>query len=140
MQNDFDFFSMHGYDLVFHKPHFKPDKTMNSSTLSSYDEMPSRLDMAISLFTNKASSDTIGAVRAYSIRVPLLEDATIKALHMYSGQTQNKVIVQLLQVALDEVFQGMPESDRVAIFAMRAALLHETAFELEQPQALPGEV
>lgn len=113
---------------------------MNQATLTSYDEMPSRLEMAVDLFTNKASSDTIGAVRAYSIRVPLLEDATIKALHVYSGQTQNKVIVQLLQVALDEVFQAMPEADRESIFKLRASFLGETAFEVEQPQAAPGEV
>ena len=108
--------------------------------LTSYDEMPSRLEMAVDLFTNKASSETIGAVRAYSIRVPLIEDATIKALHVYSGQTQNKVIVQLLQVALDEVFQTMPEADRDSIFKLRASILGQTAHEVDQPQAEKGEM
>lgn len=108
--------------------------------LTSYDEMPSRLEMAVDLFTNKASSETIGAVRAYSIRVPLIEDATIKALHVYSGQTQNKVIVQLLQVALDEVFQTMPEADRDSIFKLRAGILGQTVHEVDQPQAEKGEM
>lgn len=108
--------------------------------LTSYDEMPSRLEMAVDLFTNKATSDTIGAVRAYSIRVPLVEDATIKALHVYSGQTQNKVIVQLLQVALDEVFQTMSEADRDSIFKLRASFLGESVLEVEQPQAEKGEM
>ena len=108
--------------------------------LTSYDEMPSRLEMAVDLFTNKATSDTIGAVRAYSIRVPLVEDATIKALHVYSGQTQNKVIVLLLQLALDEVFQTMPEADRDSIFKLRAGFLGESVSEVDQPQAEKGEM
>ena len=108
--------------------------------LTSYHEMPSRLEMAVGLFTNKATSESIGAVRAYSIRVPLLEDATIKALHVYSNQAQNKVIVQLLQVALDEVFQAMDEKDRDEIFKLRAGFLGEAVFEAEQPQAAKGEI
>jgi len=113
---------------------------MTKSTLISYDENPSRLDMAVSLFTNNSSSDAVGPVRAYSIRVPLLEDATIKALHVYSGQTQNKVIVQLLQVALDEVFQAMDESDRESIFKLRAGFLGDTVNEVDQSQASEGEI
>lgn len=111
-----------------------------NTTITSYDEMPSRLEMTVDLLTNKASSESHCAVRAYSIRVPLIEDATIKALHVYSGQTQNKVIVQLLQVALDEVFQAMTEADRESIFKLRAGFLGDTVHEVEQPQSALGEV
>lgn len=113
---------------------------MSNPSLTSYDEMPTRLEMTVDLLTKKASSESVGAVRAYSIRVPLIEDATIKALHVYSGQTQNKVIVQLLQVALDEVFQAMSEADRESIFKLRANFLGDSVYEVEQPQAAPGEV
>lgn len=108
--------------------------------LTSYDELPTRLEIATALLTNKATSESMGAVRPYSIRVPLIEDATIKALHVYSGLSQNKVIVELLKVALDSVFQEMSEEDREQIFKLRGNILGETAYEVDQPQGQPGEI
>jgi signal transduction protein with GAF and PtsI domain len=89
----------------------------------SYDEMPSRLDMAISLFTRKGTSDTVGSVHARSIRVPTIENVTIEALAQYSGLSVNKVICQLLEVALEEVFMAMPEDQREELIKTRSAIL-----------------
>jgi len=108
--------------------------------MDSYDQMPTRLEMVTALLTKRATSETIGAVRAYSIRIPLLQDATIKALHVNSGLSQNKVIVHLLDVALDEVFQEMSVDEREAVFKLRALYLQDSVFEVDQPQAEKGEV
>lgn len=93
--------------------------------LESYNEMPTRLEMAVGLFTKTATSDATGSVHARSIRIPSIENITIDALAKYSGLSANKVIVELLQVALDEVFQGMSEEHRRAIFKIRGQMLME---------------
>ena len=97
----------------------------NGYTMDSYDEMPTRLELAIALFTRSANSEAIGSVHARSIRVPTIENCTIDALAEHSGLSVNKVIVQLLQVALDEVFQGMPQDERDQVFHRRARFLGE---------------
>lgn len=95
----------------------------NGYTMESYDETPTRLEQTIALFTRTANSEAIGSVHARSIRVPTIENCTIDALAEHSGLSANKVIVLLLQVALDEVFQGMPEDERDQVFQRRARLL-----------------
>jgi signal transduction protein with GAF and PtsI domain len=89
----------------------------------SYDEMPSRLDMAVSLFTRKGTSEAAGSVHARSIRVPTIENVTIEALAQHSGLSVNKVICQLLEVALEEVFIAMPDEQREEVIKTRSAIL-----------------
>ena len=93
--------------------------------LQSYDDMPTRLEMAVALFTRTATSEAMGSVHARSVRIPSIENVTIEALAQYSGLSVNKVIVQLLEVALDEVFQAMTEEQRAQVFAKRGALMKE---------------
>lgn len=94
-----------------------------SAMLDSYDEMPTRLEMAIGMFTKTAISEATGTVHARSVRLPSIIHMTVEALSKYSGMSANKVIVQLLDVALDEVFQGMPSEHRAAIFQIRGEML-----------------
>jgi hypothetical protein len=93
------------------------------TTLTSYDEAPSRLDMAIALFTRTGTSEAHGGVHARSVRIPTIEHVTIDALAEYSGLSANKVIVQLLEVALDEVTSGMTNEQRGELFAIRSKIL-----------------
>lgn len=94
-----------------------------ASVMQSYDEMPSRLEMAISLFTKTGTSEAMGSVQPISVRIPSIEFVTIEALAEYSGLSKNKVIVQLLEVALDEVFQGLKDEQRAEIFQIRGKLM-----------------
>lgn len=97
--------------------------------LESYQEMPSRLEMAISLFTRNAKSEGNAVVHARSVRLPTIENVTIEALAKYSGLSVNKVIVQLLEVALDEVFQGFDEKERAEIFKIRGQIYGQMALD-----------
>lgn len=90
---------------------------------NSYAEMPTKLEMAISLFQKLGSSEAIGSVHPISVRIPTLEFASIQALAKHSGLSVNKVIVELLQVALDEVWQGMNEENRRALVDIRSEVL-----------------
>lgn len=93
--------------------------------LQSYVEAPTRLEMAVALFTRTVTSEALGSVHARSVRIPTIENVTIEALAQYSGLSVNKVIVQLLEVALDEVFQAMSLEQRAQVFAKRGALIKE---------------
>jgi hypothetical protein len=97
--------------------------TALDAQMQSYDEMPTRLEMAISLFTKTGTSEAMGSVNAISVRIPSIEYVTIEALAQYSGLSRNKVIVQLLEVALDEVFQGLKPEQRAEVFKIRGDLL-----------------
>lgn len=106
--------------------YFEPlsaDDLKNAPILDSYNEPPTRLEMAIALFTKTATGEGVGTVHARSVRIPTIENVTIEALAQYSGLSVNKVIVQLLEVALDEVFQGFTEDQRREVFALRGKLL-----------------
>lgn len=105
--------------------------------LDSYDEMPTRLEMAVALFTRTATSEALGSVHARSIRIPSIENVTIEALAQHSGLSFNKVVVQLLEVALDEVFQAMPAEQRAQVLAKRGALMKEMCDKQGYP-VFPG--
>ena len=96
-----------------------------NAQLESYESPPTRLEMAIALFTRTATSDAEGNVHARSVRIPTIENLTIEALAKYSGLSVNKVIVNLLEVALDEVFTGMNEKQRSELFSIRGQMMKD---------------
>lgn len=101
------------------------DAHLKSHQLESYDNPPTRLEMAVGLFTRTATSDASGNVHARSVRIPSIENLTIEALAKYSGLSVNKVIVQLLEVALDEVFSAFTEQQRAELFAIRGKMMKD---------------
>lgn len=98
---------------------------LEDAQMQSYQDVPTRLEMAIALFTRNATSEAQSNVHARSIRIPSIENLTIEALAKYSGLSVNKVIVQLLEVALDEVFTGMDSKQRAELFAIRGQMMKD---------------
>lgn len=95
-------------------PGYRPD---------GYDEPPTKLEMAIGLFQKLGTSEAVGTVHPISIRVPTMEFTSIQAMAKHAGLSVNKVVIELLQVALDEVWQGLNEENRNALFAIRNELI-----------------
>ena len=89
----------------------------------SYDETPTRLDMAVALFSKRGHSEGMGSVHARSVRIPTIENATIEAIAQYSGHSVNKVICELLAVALDEVSGSLSDEDWSEVKKIRSAIL-----------------
>lgn len=109
----------------------------------TYDEIPTRLDMAVSLFSRRGTSEGVGSVHARSVRIPTIENATIEAIAQHSGHSVNKVICELLAVALDEVTRSLPQEDWEEISAIRSKLITSLVEQgqLEGlPQAEKGEI
>lgn len=82
-------------------------------------EEPSRLDVLIAQVQKTAKSDYVGAVHALSVRLPTFVYGTVEALCKHSGMSRNKMIVQLLEVALEEVFDRLPEGDLQELCELR---------------------
>lgn len=114
--------------------------------LQSYSETPTRLEMAVALFSKRATSEAIGSVHTRTVRIPTIEDVSIQALALHSGLSINKVIVQLLEVALDEVWAGMSDEDHKELIRIRGQLLTKmiapdgTLPVQEFEQAVAGEI
>jgi len=106
----------------------------------SYTEMPSKLDMALALFQRTGTSEGVGSVHALSVRIPTIEYASIEALAKHSGLSRNKVIVELLGVALDEVWQGLNEDDRHDLVRVRSDVLETLLRAPEFDQAGKGDI
>lgn len=99
------------------------EKLDPSNFADSYTEQPTKLEMAISLFQKLGTSEGIGSVHPVSVRIPTIEYSSIQAMAKHSGLSVNKVIVELLQVALDEVWQGLDHDNRRALVQVRTEMI-----------------
>lgn len=84
-----------------------------------------RLEATISLFSKTATIQEIGMNVSTSVRIPAVAHATCKALSQHSAQSMNRVLVELLEVGLELVLEGMPDGDRDEVLKLRAPILHE---------------
>lgn len=100
----------------------------------------SKLDFFLSEVQKQGKSEAMGVVHTVSVRFPTHVLSTIDALARASGMSRNKVIVQLVDVGVDEMWRGVdPEfRDIVASLQVRVAgeLLGAEKFE----NAVEGEI
>lgn len=108
--------------------------------LPYYDEPPTKLEMLVSLVSRTAKSEAVGSVHPISVRVPTIPFATIQAVAQHSGMSMNKVIVQLLDVGLDELWSGLEQEECDQISTLRSAILQDLVQRGKADQASEGEV
>lgn len=100
---------------------------------------PTKLEMAVGLFSHTATSEVSGAVRSTSLRIPITEFAQIEAIAQHSGVSRNKVICTLIDLALPEILANLPKSDRKSIDRFTSKNLQAMVAETEHEQASKGE-
>ena len=100
---------------------------------------PTKLEMAVGLFSKTATSETAGAVRSTSLRIPISEFAAIEAIAQHSGVSRNKVICTLIDLALPEILANLPKADRKTIDRLTVKNVQAMLQESEQEQAGKGE-
>jgi hypothetical protein len=109
------------------------------------------LDVLVSLLEKTGSSETQTSVHALSVRLPTFDFATIEAMAEHSGHSRNKIICQLITVALSEVWSALDEENGRAINNLRMNIYQkliggeignpEKPYDLAKlPQAEKGEV
>ena len=114
--------------------------TNERDALPYYDEPPSKLEVLVALVSKNATSDNIGSVHAISVRVPSIAFTTIQAVAQHSGMSMNKTIVALLDVALDQLWDGLDQEDCNQISTIRSALLGQIIAAGSVDQASKGEI
>ncbi len=97
------------------------------------------LDMAVALFSKSGSIQEMGAFVATSVRLPLGTHALCKAISQHSGESLNRVVVQLITVGLDAVMANLPEADIKAIINLENAIMN-TLVEDEFKGVESGEI
>ena len=92
-----------------------------SNTTNDYDDLapegsydpdhPSKLEMATAFLTGRASSTYVGALQSCTLRVPSHMIFEIDAFVTQSGQSRNRVMLELIEVGLTAVKNMMTEEE-----------------------------
>lgn len=88
-------------------------------------EEPTKLEMFLAEIQKTGTSEGLGSIHSVTVRMPTIEFATIEALCRASGMPRNKVIVNLLQVALDEMWKGVDPEMRDVITGLQGVVLRD---------------
>lgn len=88
-------------------------------------EAPTKLEMFLAEIQKTGTSESIGSVHSVTVRMPTIEFATIEALCRTSGMARNKVIVNLLQVALDQMWENVHPDMRDVIAGLQRIILSD---------------
>lgn len=105
-----------------------------------YDEMPTKMEMLVGLVSKSAKSEAYGSVHPISVRIPTIPFTTIQAISQHSRLSMNKVIVSLLDAALDELWNQLDEQDQDEISRLRSDYIKLFLESGDRPQADKGEI
>lgn len=72
----------------------------------------SKAEFLIAQFQKEGKSEFSGLVKGITCRLPIPQYSAIEALHRHSGMSKNKVIVELLDVALEIAIRGLDRANR----------------------------
>lgn len=86
---------------------------------------PTKLEMFLAEIQKTGTSESVGSVHSVTVRLPSVEFATIEALCRTSGLARNKVIVNLIQVALDEMWRGVDPEMRDVVAGLQGIVLRD---------------
>src|SRR5437870_13727923 len=88
-------------------------------------EIPSKLDMFLAEVTKTGTSESSSSVHSVTTRIPSIDFATIEALARTSGMARNKVIVSLLEAAIEQMWKGLDPEMHDAISHLQGMILRE---------------
>lgn len=89
------------------------------------------LDVFVGMVSRHADIDHVGVIQPVTVRMPLLLACTFDAIAQFSGQSRNRILTQALEVAADELYSVLPETDRKQINAIRSELIQKRLVENE---------
>jgi hypothetical protein len=75
-------------------------------------EPPTNLDAFVGMVRKTSDEQHLAMIQAFSIRVPMTIACMFDAMAEYSGKSRNKLIVKAMEVALDHLWQELPEAER----------------------------
>ena len=84
-----------------------------------------RLEMFLAEIQKTGTSETVTSVHSVTVRLGSIEFSTIEALCRTSGLARNKVIVNLIQVAIEEMWKGLDPDMHNVIAGLQGIVLRE---------------
>ena len=97
------------------------------------NETITRLDHVVGMLEKRANTDHIGAVHPISVRLPIITAATIDAFAQHSGHSKNKIMIELLELAIEEVTSAISDDDGEHIENLRSKILGEMVGPMDSP-------
>lgn len=102
---------------------------MNTETIT-------RLDHVVGMIEKRANTENIGAMQSISVRLPIVAAATVEAFAKHSGRSKNKVLIELLELAIEEVTAALSDKDCLSVLDLRSKILFEMVGDPENPNVL----
>lgn len=100
----------------------------------SHPDEPTKLEMFVAEIQKTAVSGGHGVVQSVTVRLPLVDFATIEALSRAGGMARNKVIVKLLESAIQEMWTELSPEMHEIVSGLQASIL------MDLSDGAPGEV
>lgn len=103
-------------------------------------EAPTSFDVLEGMISKTATTEYTGALRSISVRFPLVDYCTIEAMSQYSGQSKNKIVIQMVLAAIERLNEELPASDLKAIQALRSKLIGQMLDDQTKAEIISGKV
>lgn len=97
-------------------------------------DIPTDVELTVGLLAKSARLSEVGAAKSITVRMPLVVFSTVKAMSEYSGQSLNRIIVQLIRSGIHVVGESIPDEDGQAIAEIRAKSLAQLLAEFDGEQ------
>ena len=93
--------------------------------MTNYDDEPTKVEMLLSEINRTGKSSYSGVLKPLSIRLPIQTYAKVVAIENFIGEktSKNKVINDLLEIAFDQIYPSLNESQKHAFDHFSTSLL-----------------
>ena len=85
-------------------------------------EPPDEFAMLEAMVTKTGNVEGTGTLHSVSIRLPTVEFVTVEALAKHSGQSRNKIIVQMIKACIERLNAEISNDDLEAVHSIRSDL------------------
>jgi hypothetical protein len=96
--------------------------------MTNYDDEPTKVEMLLSEINRTGKSSYSGVLKPLSIRLPIQTYAKVVAIENFIGEktSKNKVINDLLEIAFDQIYPSLNESQKHAFDYFSKSLLDDS--------------
>lgn len=94
--------------------------------MTDYDTEPTKVEMLVSEINRTGRSNYSGSLKPMSIRLPIQTYSKIVAIENFIGgdkTSKNKIINDLLEIAFEQIYPSLNESQRIAFDSISPSLL-----------------
>lgn len=92
------------------------------TTIQFDSEEPDAFAMLEAMVTKTGNVEGTGTLHSVSIRLPTVEFVTVEALARHSGQSRNKIVVQMIKACIERLNAEMSNDDLEAVQSIRSDL------------------